>query len=74
MINFLKKHWLIILAVIYFIFPVDLIPDFAFPLGFFDDATLMGLGIIREIVQAVIKSRKEKSEESKKVVLDGEEA
>ncbi len=32
----------IIAAVIYFVMPVDLIPDFILPFGFFDDAALIG--------------------------------
>jgi len=32
----------IIAAVIYFVMPVDLIPDFILPLGFVDDAALIG--------------------------------
>ena len=74
MINFLKKHWLIILAILYFLFPIDFIPDVVLPVGFFDDATIMGLGIIREIVLTIVNAKKDKAKDQKKVVLDGEEA
>ncbi len=45
--NFLKKHWLDIIAIIYLLLPIDLIPD-AIPLfGFTDDVFLIIIDLIK---------------------------
>ena len=38
----LKTIILLIASIIYFVSPVDVIPDFMIPWGYFDDATLLG--------------------------------
>ena len=45
--KFLKNNWLIILAALYFVIPIDLIPDVLIPLGYSDDAILI-LGALLE--------------------------
>ncbi len=40
-------HWgLALLAVIYFGMPLDIVPDVLFPVGFADDAIVLGLGYL----------------------------
>lgn len=48
---FFKKYWLFLLAIIYILIPVDLIPDVIPFMGGLDDSTLVILGVIREYIQ-----------------------
>lgn len=48
---FFKKYWLFIVAIIYILIPVDLIPDVIPFFGGLDDSTLVILGVIREYLQ-----------------------
>lgn len=48
---FIKKHWKMILVVLYVLSPIDLIPDFIVGLGFTDDALLMILTIVYELMK-----------------------
>lgn len=49
--KFIKKYWLFIVAIIYILVPVDLIPDVIPFMGGLDDSTLVILGVIREYIQ-----------------------
>lgn len=49
--KFIKKYWLFIVAIIYILIPVDLIPDVIPFMGGLDDSTLVILGVIREYLQ-----------------------
>jgi hypothetical protein len=56
--NFLKSpNAALILALVYFVFPLDLIPDIFGPLGRFDDLLIFGLAIWR-----VLKDRQARSQ------------
>lgn len=48
--KFLKKYWLIILSILYLIWPIDLISDVFGPVGLIDDGGLIFVTIVREIV------------------------
>jgi DnaJ like chaperone protein len=57
--NFLKSpNAALILALVYFVFPLDLIPDIFGPFGRFDDLLIFGLAIWR-----VLKDRQARSQE-----------
>lgn len=62
--NFVKENWLLILAILYLIFPIDLIPDIIPALGMGDDASLLIIEIIRRII-----SKGKKSEDK---IIEGE--
>lgn len=47
--EFIKKNWLFILAIIYFVVPTDLFPDFVPALGKTDDLFLFILEGLRRI-------------------------
>lgn len=62
--KFLKKNWLLILAVLYVILPVDLIPDVLPVLGLGDDVlVLIATGLIK-----YFKGRKGEKED----IIEGE--
>ncbi len=39
--SFIKRHWKLILVVVYVISPIDLIPDVLMPLGYTEDLLLV---------------------------------
>lgn len=45
--TFLKENWFLILAILYVLFPLDIIPDLAPILGTADDASLLVFELIR---------------------------
>ena len=45
--KFFKENWLIILAIIYLIWPIDIIPDIVPVAGQTDDAVLLAIEMIR---------------------------
>ena len=45
---FLKKYWIFILAIIYILLPVDLIPDVIPFFGGMDDSTMVILGLVKQ--------------------------
>lgn len=46
--NFAKENWLIIIALIYLISPVDLLPEFLLPvIGLLDDAGITGVALLK---------------------------
>ena len=47
--KFFFKHWLLIISILYLIWPFDLISDTFGPLGLIDDAGLLLAAVIREI-------------------------
>jgi len=49
MIRFLKRHWLLIISLIYLIWPLDLITDLFGPIGLIDDGFALFIAIIAEI-------------------------
>jgi uncharacterized membrane protein YkvA (DUF1232 family) len=48
--DFIKKHWILIVSLIYVIFPLDFISDIFGPFGLVDDFSLVILALIREFV------------------------
>jgi uncharacterized membrane protein YkvA (DUF1232 family) len=58
-VSFFKKG-LILLSLLYFILPTDIVPDFIIGLGWLDDATVAAFiwNAVRSEVGAYIKSRK----------------
>lgn len=48
--TFLEKNWLLILAIIYLILPVDLIPDAIPVVGSLDDAALLIINLIQKYI------------------------
>ncbi|KKP44036.1 MAG: hypothetical protein UR47_C0017G0007 [candidate division WS6 bacterium GW2011_GWB1_33_6] len=49
---FLKKYWIFILAIIYILLPVDLIPDVIPFFGGMDDSTMVILGLVKQYLDA----------------------
>lgn len=47
---FLEKNWLLIVAIVYLILPIDLIPDAIPILGSLDDAALLIINLIQKYV------------------------
>ncbi|MBN1374256.1 DUF1232 domain-containing protein [Candidatus Dojkabacteria bacterium] len=45
--NFLKENWLLIVAIIYLIWPLDIIPDFTPFVGQTDDSVLFAIELFR---------------------------
>jgi uncharacterized membrane protein YkvA (DUF1232 family) len=71
--NFLKKNWLIILAFIYFLSPVDFIPDVLPAIGFTDDIGVVLLSILVEIVKKrYFAKKKRNNSKSKEILVEGE--
>lgn len=57
MIKILKENWLIILSIIYILFPLDFIPDFTPWIGFSDDITV----VIANVIIGWLKKKPAKS-------------
>lgn len=47
---FFKKNWIYLVAIVYILLPVDLIPDAVPILGGVDDSTVVILGLIKQYV------------------------
>jgi len=61
---------LILASIVYFVMPLDVLPDFIFGMGFFDDAVLLGW-MLRAVADD-IKRFIEWEEKGKPVVIDAE--
>ncbi len=48
--TFLSRNWLLIVAIIYLILPIDLIPDAIPVLGSLDDAALLIINLIQKYI------------------------
>jgi len=57
--KFIKGHWLLIISLLYLIWPIDLIADVFGPVGLIDDSAILIPAIGKEIY-AFYKSKKEK--------------
>ncbi len=68
--TFLKNNVFLILAIIYLILPIDLIPDRVPLFGNLDDATLFVLALIQKYVE--LKKEKEGEEKKEEKVQEGE--
>jgi uncharacterized membrane protein YkvA (DUF1232 family) len=55
--KFIKRYWLLIISLIYLIWPIDIIADIFGPIGLLDDMGLLLAAAIRELV-IYLKSRK----------------
>lgn len=62
--NFIKKHFLLVLAIIYFLWPLDLLPGVIFD----DLAAILAASII-ELGRNMLSGKKKEQRE----VIDGEE-
>ena len=58
--SFINKYLLLILAVVYFISPIDLVPDVLPLLGFGDDIVVMVGTLLWELYKRIKQERKEK--------------
>lgn len=54
--NLIKRHWKLILVIIYVISPIDLIPDVLFPLGYTEDILL----VVSMVLDYFLRKRAEK--------------
>ncbi|MEI7579280.1 MAG: DUF1232 domain-containing protein [bacterium] len=61
--EFLKKHWILIVSLIYLLWPLDIIPDIFGPVGLIDDFSLLAIVFLRELI---IFYKEKKALESKK--------
>ncbi len=59
--EFLKKNWLLIVALIYVLFPIDIIPDVVPIFGQTDDAAV----VLVEIIKRYLEFKKENSKNEK---------
>jgi len=59
--KFFIRHWLLLLSFVYIIWPLDLISDFFGPIGLIDDASLLFVAVVRELIIYFDKERKGKS-------------
>jgi len=60
--KFIKKHWLLILSLIYILSPIDFIPEaFLGPLGLIDDLGLVVFLIFYEAIKFIYNQRIEKT-------------
>ena len=65
--QFLKSpNAALILALVYFVFPLDLVPDIFGPFGRIDDLIIFGLALMR-----VLKDRKERAKEQQRASDSG---
>lgn len=64
--NLLRKHWKLILAIIYLVSPIDFIPDVLLPLGYTEDIILLVTVVLDYFVQ------KKKKAKQKEDIVDGE--
>lgn len=46
--EFVKKHWILIISLIYLIWPLDLISEFFGPIGLVDDAGFIIMVLLKE--------------------------
>lgn len=58
--SFLKNNWLLIVALIYLLLPVDFIPDTVPVFGTFDDSVLVIINLIEEFIR--LKEHAQKNE------------
>jgi uncharacterized membrane protein YkvA (DUF1232 family) len=71
--EFLKKNWLIILAFIYFLSPVDFVPDVLPAIGFADDIGVVLLSILVEILKKrYFAKKKSKNDKPEEIIVEGE--
>jgi uncharacterized membrane protein YkvA (DUF1232 family) len=69
--NFITKNYILLIAVLYLIWPIDLIPDIP-PFGYAEDTAVVILGAL--IQHFKNKKEKKKSDVAKdSEVIDGEE-
>ena len=55
--NFINQHWILILSIIYLIYPFDFIADIFGPVGLIDDGLVLFTVIIRELYLAAKKKK-----------------
>ena len=55
--KFIKRYWLLIISLIYLIWPIDIIADIFGPIGLLDDIGLLFAAALREFI-IYLKSRK----------------
>lgn len=65
--SFLERNWLLVLAIVYLLLPVDLIPDSIPLLGNLDDAAL----IVINLLQKYAEWKKEQKSDEGDNVQDG---
>lgn len=65
LIKFIKKNWVLLLAIIYFFVPLDIIPDILPAFGFGDDIFVL-------LATLFIKYRRSKKGKSDKDIVEGE--
>ncbi|KXK25823.1 MAG: hypothetical protein TR69_WS6001001429 [candidate division WS6 bacterium OLB20] len=51
MLSFLKRYFVLIVSLIYLIWPIDILPDLFGPIGLIDDAGVLLLAVIAEVVR-----------------------
>ncbi|MFQ5493106.1 MAG: YkvA family protein [Candidatus Dojkabacteria bacterium] len=57
MARFIKRHWLMIISLLYLIWPLDLISEIFGPIGLIDDAALLLVALAREIYRYFKKDK-----------------
>lgn len=65
--RFLKDNWLLVVAVIYVLLPIDIIPDWLLPIGFVDD-----LGVLLATLLWRYISYKKGGEKMHDKIIEGE--
>lgn len=49
MLKFIKRHWLLIISLIYLVWPLDFISDVFGPFGLIDDGFFLLIAILNEM-------------------------
>lgn len=74
--NLLKKHILLILALLYFLSPIDLVPDVIPGTGFLDDVLVVLGSLAFELLQILIEKwrgkRSKKDRNDDENIVEGE--
>jgi len=63
MLDFLKRYFVLIISIIYLLWPIDLIADVFLPFGLIDDAGVLFIALLIEIIHIIRgRSAEEKDE------------
>ncbi len=63
--NFIKKYWLIIISLIYLVWPLDIVSELLGPIGLIDDGAVLLTAIANEAYKHhKAKKEAEKSDDS----------
>lgn len=65
---FAKENWLLILAILYVLSPIDFVPDFVPLLGYTDDLGVLLVSLLVSILQYYRKAKAVKKEQDDNII------